>query len=238
MTQQKTQAQSGNLHAGHRSRMQARFLKNGMDGFSDVEVLEYLLGYALPRINTNELGHRLLDTFGSLDRVFAAPVEQLVTVPGIGQRTACLLRFVGTLWNRVEQSRLAGERYFRTTPAIGRFLVAGIGDYREERAFLMCLDNTCRLLDFRELARGAVSTVNLPYRRVVEIALLNNASMVVLAHNHLGGNALPSLEDVRYTQGLNHALELIQVRLVDHIVVSGRSYVSMKASGMINSIQD
>lgn len=239
MTQQDPSQQAKNLHAGHRSRMQGRFLKTGIDGFSDVEVLEFLLGYALPRINTNELAHCLLDTFGDLHKVFTAPVEQLVTVSGVGPRTAVLIRFSAALWNRVEQARLANEKVFRTIPAIGKYLVAQLGDYREERAFLMCLDNSCRLQDFRELTRGTVSAVNLPYRRVVEVALLNNASTVILAHNHLGGSALPSLEDVRYTDGLRRALDLMDVTLADHIVVSGRSYVSMKSSGMLNiSSQD
>lgn len=222
------------IHAGHRQRMQEVFVKSGMDGFSDVQVLEYLLGYALARVDTNVLAHRLLDEFGSLYRVFEAPLEQLVRVPGIGMRTACLLRFTASLWNRVELSKYQSERYFRTTKVINAYLTAQIGDYREERAFLLCLDSNCKMVDFRELSRGSVNSVNVPYRKVVEAALMSNASSVVLAHNHINGNPLPSVEDIEYTRGLHRALKLVNVALVDHVVVSEHTAISMRVSGMLD----
>ena len=165
-----------NLHAGHRQRMLENYLKNGISGFSDVEVLEYLLSYAIPRVNTNEIAHRLLNEFGTLYQVFEAPVELLTKVKGVGPRAACLIQFTAALWNRTEESRFRSERYFRTTDDIGRFLVAKIGYLREERTFMMSLDNSCKLLDFREMTRGSIASVTLPYRMILQTALMVNAS--------------------------------------------------------------
>ena len=231
--QDRAETKVQNCHTGHRQRMQECFLRNGIDGFSDVEVLEYLLTFALPRVDTNPLAHRLLDEFGSLYRVFEAPVLQLRRVDGVGLRTASLIRFVAELWNRSEQSRFRGELYFHTTKSVGAFLVARMAAYREERAFLMCLDSKCKLLDFRELARGAVNQINLPLRKVVEAALAANATSVILAHNHPNGTTIPSVEDVAYTRELMNTLRIVDVILVDHFIVTERSYLSMKYSRML-----
>ena len=199
-----------NLHEGHRGRMLENYLKNGLDGFSDVQALEFLLNYALARIDTNTIAHRLLEEFGSLHQVFEAPIELLVQVEGV-----------------------RSQRIFRTTEEIGRFLVAKIGQYREERAFLMSLDLDCKLLDFRELTRGSVDSVNLPYRKVVEAALMNNAATVILAHNHLCDTAVPSMSDIDYTKQIFAYLQKLDIVLTDHIIVANHFYYSMKLSGMI-----
>jgi DNA repair protein RadC len=228
--EQKTQ----DIHAGHRQRMLENYLSGGMDGFSDVEVLEFLLSYSLSRRDVNPLAHRLLEEFGDLHGVFAAPIAQLRQVSGVGPRTAALLRFVSELWNRCEANRTAKERFLRNTAEIGQYLLARNSGRREERAWLLALDARCRVVGFRELCRGAVNSVNLPYRKVVEAALLSNATTVILAHNHTNGSVLPSREDIEYTRGLKYTLSLVDVFLSDHFILCERSYLSMKASNMLD----
>ncbi len=222
------------LHEGHRRRMLESYLAGGVGAFSDYEVLEFLLSYALSRRDVNPLAHRLLEEFGDLHRVFSAPISQLQRVSGVGPRTAALLHLVYELWSRCETNRLSNQRFLRSTQEIGQYLTARNDGKREERAWLLSLDARCRLLDCRELCRGAVNAVNLPYRKVVEAALLANATSVVLAHSHTNGSMLPSLEDIEYTRGVRHALELVDVILADHMILSERSYLSMKASSMMD----
>lgn len=223
-----------NLHAGHRQRMLENYLKNGISGFSDVEVLEYLLSYAIPRVNTNEIAHRLLNEFGTLYQVFEAPVELLTKVKGVGPRAACLIQFTAALWNRTEESRFRSERYFRTTDDIGKFLVAKIGYLREERTFMMSLDNSCKLLDFREMTRGSIASVTLPYRMILQTALMVNASSVVLAHNHIGETCIPSAMDMVFTKKVKESLAQVDIILADHFIVTERTFLSMKSSSMLS----
>lgn len=227
------EAKQENLHGGHRARMLESYLTTGIDGLSDVEALELLLGYAISRRDVNPLAHRLLNEFGSLHRVFEAPVEKLQLVSGVGPRTAALIRLAAELWGRCERSRLSDQLFLRSTGEIGRYLVAHTDGAGEERAWLLSLDARCRVIECRELCRGAVNSVNLPFRRVVEAALLAKASSVVLAHNHTSGTLLPSLEDVAYTKQIAQALELVDVALIDHFILGDRNYISMKASGML-----
>ena len=226
-------AKPESVHSGHRARMLETYLTAGIEGLSDVEALELLLGYSIARRDVNPLAHRLLDEFGSLHRVFEAPSEKLRLVPGVGPRTAALIRLTAELWGRCERSRLSAQVYLRSTGEIGRYLVAQTDGAGEERAWLLSLDARCRVIECRELCRGAVNSVNLPFRKVVEAALLANASTVVLAHNHTSGTLLPSLEDVEYTKQAAQALELVDVVLNDHFILGERNYISMKASGMM-----
>ena len=222
-----------NVHSGHRARMRETYLSTGIESLSDVEALELLLGYAIARRDVNPLAHRLLEEFGSLHRVFEAPAEKLQLVAGVGPRTAALIRVIAELWGRCERSRLSGQIYLRGTGEIGRYLIAQTDGVEEERAWLLSLDARCRVIECRELCRGSVNSVNLPFRRVVEAAILAKASTVVLAHNHTSGTLLPSWEDVEYTKQVARALELVDVPLNDHFILGERNYISMKASGMM-----
>ena len=231
-TEQTAQSEK-ELHRGHRERMLQTYLKNGLEGVSDIQILEFLLGYAISRRDTNPIAHRLLDEFGNLNLVLRAPVERLEKVKGMGQRTAAFLHLLPEVWSRCEQIRNAGDRYFRTIPEAGRFLTSRLSLFREERAFLLSLDARCKLLDFRELTRGQVNAVNLPYRKVAEAALMANATSVILAHNHTSGDPMPSMEDISYTAALARILDALGICLTDHIVVSDENFVSMRNSGML-----
>ena len=90
----------GSVHQGHRARQRKKLLENGPRAFADHELLEMLLYYAIPRRDTNELAHRLLERFGSLQGVFSAPVEELSTVEGVGENAAVLLNLVPQIWQR------------------------------------------------------------------------------------------------------------------------------------------
>lgn len=221
------------IHQGHRQRMLETYLSGGLDGFSDVQVLEFLLGYGIPRQDVNELAHALLREFGSLHRVFEATDAQLMHVTGVGRRTAALLRLIPDLWARTEQSRLNGTLYLRSTAELGRYLAARAEGLLEERVWLLSLDAKCKVIECRELGRGSVNSVNLPLRRLLETALLSNATSVILAHNHTSGTLLPSLEDIEYTRAAARTLSAVDVILADHFIVGNHSYVSMRASHML-----
>lgn len=221
------------LHSGHRDRMLELYRGNGLSAFSDVQVLEFLLSYAIPRRDVNPLAHKLLQAFGSLHRVFEVSEQQLMQVPGIGKRSAALIRLYSDLLNRVEFSRFSGETYLRSTAEIGAFLCTMVSDQREERAWLLSMDAKCKVIECREICHGAVNVVNLPPRKLVEAAILANASVVVLAHNHTSGTMLPSLEDLEYTKAAVHTMKAVDVALADHFIISPRTYLSMRASGMM-----
>lgn len=219
------------VHDGHRERMRRRFLEDGLSGFSDHEVLELLLFYAIPQGDVNPLAHELIDRFGSLSGVFAAPVELLTQVKGVGERTAVLLHLAPQAARKARLADLQKELILNTRANVGAYLLELFSEERSEAVYELCLDAKGKLLACRRLGEGSVSAVNLDTRKVVQNAILYSASSVILAHNHPSGIALPSEEDRTATDQVRLALEAIDVRLEDHIVVADHDFVSFSESG-------
>lgn len=220
------------VHDGHRDRLKSRFAEHGLESFNDINALELLLFYAIPRKDTNVMAHDLVDRFGSLSGVFDASLRELTEVPGIGENTALLIKLVPQMMKKCQLSKVNDIRVFRSSHDLGRFLVPRFMDERDELALLLCLDSRKSLICCRVLNRGVVNAVDITVRRLVELALKNKAASLVLAHNHPEGIALPSREDEAFTRKAAEALRLMGMELVDHIIVAGDRYFSMRDSGL------
>ena len=219
------------IHKGHRERLKARFLEEGLDNFTDIQALELLLFYAIPQKDTNPIAHALLDHFGSLSRVLEADVEELKKVPGISDHSATLLALVTELGRYYQVDCAERVEVLTTLDACGAYLVPRFFGRSNETVFLLCLDAKCKVLCCKEIGEGSVNSTSISIRKVVETALSANATTVVLAHNHPSGVALPSSEDVQTTRRIAAALSAVEVHLADHIVVAEGDYVSMVQSG-------
>ncbi len=220
------------IHEGHRQRLRQRFLEEGLDHFGEINALELLLFYCIPRKDTNIIAHALLDRFGSVAQVLEAPVDELCKVSGMGQSAATFLSLVNAFGRYYQVSRAANIRILSDVEEYGNYLVPKFSGRRNETVFLLCLDTKCKVLACREVGEGSVNSAAVPVRRIVEMALGVNASSVVLAHNHPSGLAVPSGEDIQTTKRLAVALKSVEIELVDHIVVADGDFVSMAQSGM------
>ena len=221
------------VHDGHRARKREQFRSHGLDSFADHEVLELLLFYAIPRRDTNPIAHDLINRFGSLEQVLAAPVEELEKVPGMGENAATLLKLIPQITRRARASSVAREKVLDTTERIGAFFVEQFVAETHEIMYQLCLDAKGRLLHCHKVSEGDAGSVNLNMRKIVENALRSNAVLVALAHNHPSGVAFPSQEDKIATKLAQEALETIGVRLVDHIIVADDDYISLRHEGIL-----
>ena len=217
---------------GHRSRLRKRFREEGLDHFDEVNVLELLLFFAKPRIDTKELARVLLNRFGSLSRVLEATTAELETVEGVGENTSTLITLITQLGRYYLVNRNDSPKILNTTEKYGKFLVDNFHGRRDESVFLLCLDAKCKMLACRMVGQGSVSSANVPLRKIVELALSSNATTVVLAHNHPSGIAIPSEEDKEATERLATALGAMDIILADHVVVSDDDFVSLVQSGI------
>ena len=219
------------IHKGHRERLKQRFLEEGLDNFTDIQVLELLLFYSIQRKDTNPIAHALLDHFGSLSRVLEAPIEELQKVPQITEHSAVLLKLVTELARYYQVDSAQQTEILTTLEDCGKYLVPRFFGRTKETVFLLCLDAKCKVLCCKELGEGSVNSASISVRKVVETALSSNATTVVLAHNHPSGIAVPSNEDIQTTQRIAAALNAVEIYLADHIVVADGDYVSMVQSG-------
>ena len=224
-----------NIHAGHREKMRARFIRDkGFENFEDHQILDLLLYYANTRSDTNPLAHELLDRFGSLKGVLEARPEQLMTVHGIGQQQATLISMVVPLtrvWHRCAMT--VPDRIGNSREAEDYCLSILAGE-RTERFYVVSLNAKCNVLGRRKISEGSLSEVSAYPRMVLETALNYNAHSVLLCHNHPGGTCAPSPEDIASTLQLQRLLNGVGILLLDHIIVAGDRTYSMIQHGDID----
>lgn len=220
------------IHDGHRQRLKKRFVDQGLDSFTQVQALELLLFYIIPRQDTNELAHRLLERFGSFSQVLDADLEELRSVKGIGENAAIFLKMIpaAARYYMVDKAELDGNPLL-TTEACGKYLMPNFLGRSNETVYLLCLDAKGKVICCRMVGEGGINSAGVPIRRIVEISLAAKATSVVLAHNHPSGIALPSAEDVSTTQRVATALEAVDVILADHLVFADDDFTSMVQSG-------
>ena len=221
-----------NPHKGHRERKKQQFRKHGLDAFADHEVLELLLFYAVPRADTNPIAHRLMEHFGSLDAVFAAPPEELEQVEGVGEHTATLLAMLLPVIRRAYMASGKNDIALSSTDSLGRYFCKLFFGARQETLYEACLDAKGKLLRCYKIADGSVDVVSINVRCIVENALRCHASAVALAHNHPSGLALPSSDDNAATLMAYEALRTVGIELVDHIIVADNDFVSLRQNGL------
>ena len=220
------------LHDGHRQRSKRRYLALGAEGMEDHQLLELLLFYAIPRQDTNETAHRLIQRFGSLQGVLHAAPEELTSVEGVGENAAVLVRLVGDMALRARCSSLP-QKVLNSPDRTGAYFMELLAGEKKEMLYQVCLDAKGKLLTCRCISKGSVAASPVSVRQVVENALYAGASSIILAHNHPSGVALPSQQDLLVTRQIQEALSPLNIRLADHVVVADSDYVSMAESGLL-----
>jgi len=222
------------MHNGHRSRMRERFRHEGLEGFAPHEALELLLFYARARGDVNPLAHALLDAFGSLKGVLEARPEQLMSVNGVGEETATLLSLIVPLFRKYQECLCAEKKQIRNRRSAEGYCTALLAGLRTERFYVISVSTAMTVLGQRAVGEGSLNEVAAYPRLVVETALNYNAFGVILCHNHPGGVAEPSPDDVAVTQSIEAVLRHLGIRLIDHIIVAGGETYSMSLNGKLS----
>lgn len=218
-------ADTKNIHEGHRDRLRDKFLANGFAGFEHHNILELLLFYSIPRKDTNEIAHELLNHFGSLKNVFEAEYEELIKVKGITKNSATLIKMVPKIFKEyVEDALKDTTNAFDNIEKIGRFFINKYIGEKKELVYAMLLNNKFELLNVFLVHEGSVNSASISTRKVVDMAFKYNAPMVVLAHNHPDGLACPSTDDMNTTADMLSLLKSLDITLVEHVLVAGNQY--------------
>lgn len=215
------------MHKDHRKHTKDRFLSEGLDSFEPHNVLELLLFYSIPQKDTNETAHMLINRFGSLSAVFDAPYDDLLTVPGISEHSATLIKLIPAISRRCAMEKNSKVTKLSSIEDIGKYLVARYLGVTEETVLLLLLDNKFGLIDCVKVHEGSVNSSAITMRKLIETALFKRASMVVLAHNHPSGVALPSSDDLFTTQQVKRAFDLVEIGMLAHIIVAGDTFTNI-----------
>ncbi|MEE9446435.1 MAG: DNA repair protein RadC [Arenicellales bacterium] len=222
------------LHTGHRQRLRARFLEEGLEGFDDHQVLELILFYAIPRGDTNDIAHRLMNHFGRLSAVFDARVSDLQQVQGMGEQAAVLIHTLPALMRRYHLDRIMRDApVLDSADSVSDYLKPLMAGRTHEVFYVLCLDSRLRVKFPAQISQGTVKDAFVHPREVVEAALAHHAGAVVLAHNHPSGSLMPSQADHQLTKQLVQALGMIDIQVLDHVIIADDDSYSFAQMGVL-----
>lgn len=218
-----TAAADSNIHKDHRKRMRAK-LSASPESLSDHELVEMLLYNSIPRGNTNDQAHRLLDLGGSLRGILDLEAPQISSVKGLGESTVLLFRLLREFYIRTEKQKLDKRNQKKITRKnISEKLHKIFLGLKEERMIMMTVDKDCCLIKTHTIAYGNSNAAAISLKSMVRIALDDNASFVFIAHNHPNDVLAPSEDDLETTQLICEALALINVPVIEHYIVTSVS---------------
>ena len=215
------------------ARPREKLLARGAGALSDAELLALLLRSGIPGKNALQMGQELVDTFGGIAGLLHTGHEALKNIKGLGPAKRAELVAVLELARRALTQQLQDKPLFSTPQAVRDYLQLQLGSRPHEIFAVLFLDAQHRLIALEELFRGTLTQTSVYPREVVVRALALQAGSVVLAHNHPSGEARPSRADEALTQTLKAALALVDVRVLDHFIVTSTQAVSMAELGLL-----
>ena len=215
------------------ARPREKLLSRGPAALSDAELLALLLRSGIRGKNVLQLAQELVNRFGGVAGLLHTPAEALKSVKGLGPAKRAELVAVLELARRALAQQLTQKPLFNTPQAVRDYLQLQLVGLHHEVFAVLFLDSQHRLIALEEMFRGSLTQTSVYPREVVKQALTLNASSVVLAHNHPSGTAQPSRADEALTHTLKAALALVDVRVLDHFVVTASQAVSMAELGLV-----
>jgi DNA repair protein RadC len=221
------------MHEGHRERMKNRFLNEGLDHFSQHQVLELLLFYTIPRRDTNPLAHRLIKRYSSLVGVLEADFEDLIKVEGVSRNTALFLSLIPSLCRRYLTDKQGSKPRLNSSAKAGEYARSLFYGRQYEAFYVICLDSQNKVNHAALVHEGTIDSAPVYPRLIIETALRHKAAAMILTHNHPGGSLQPSAADLDATRKICNACDAISIRVVDHIIVAGEQYFSFADRGLI-----
>jgi len=218
---------------GHRERLRERFANSAGEGMPDYELLELLLTFAIPRRDVKALAKELLAEFGSLRAVLDAPLERLCGVCGLSWRSAVQIRLVKELCSRYLAEGMIGKEVMGEPQIVVDFAKLKLADSGNEAFMVIYVDTKNQVMDWEIINEGTVDQAVVYPRNIVKQALQNQATGLLLVHNHPSGNCQPSNPDMNLTKAIKEAAGTVDIRLLDHLVVGGDSYFSFVEEGVL-----
>jgi len=222
-------------HSGHRDRIKSKILKNGLDGFLDYEILEALLFYTIPMKDTKGVAKELLNEFKTLEKTLSASKNKIMSleIKGITENTCIYFKLLHDLNKKMYKERFSEQIVLNSVEAVYDYLKSSIGLLEKEVFKIIFLSADNKYLGDEIIFLGTIDRSQIYPREIVKQVLKYNAKSVIFSHNHPSGNPKPSRADLEMTKKLKEILEPLEVRVLDHIIITPEKYYSFLEEGII-----
>lgn len=228
---------SKNLHSGHRERLRTRFIETGISGFQEHEILELLLFYALPRVNTNEIAHRLITEFGSLSAVLDADESRLCSIKGISSSGALLIKYMRDLCRYYALSAHQTVK-LSSTKALEKYISDYFHSSLSETSLILNLNLHNELISSLSFHSQDLLPEAITARELAELSLRNSFRRIVIARNSPNKPPVPTENDYHTLNMLMHTLSPIGIEIFDYIINSNERIFSMRKNGAFSFNQE
>lgn len=219
--------------SGHRHRLRQRFDNSGRSALADYELLELLLTYVMPRIDTKPLAKALLHQFGSLLAIVQQPRERLVKVDGVGVKSALFIKLIHAFLTRCMETAVEDHSSISGPEDIFAYMRLHLGALLHECLYALYLDNANRVIHHTEVSAGTTDRTPIYPREVFKPALTFNATGLILVHNHPDGLPAPSEQDLELTDKIEDLANELDVHLIDHLIVTRVQAYSIKTGRLL-----
>ncbi|MBP3448656.1 MAG: DNA repair protein RadC [Clostridia bacterium] len=224
-----------NPHEGHRGRMRAKLLSGQLDVLCPHELIELLTYYSIPRRDTNELSHDILNYFnGNFSAVFEAAPGELKKIPGVGENTAALITLIKCIMREIEHEKLKEKPILTTAEEMADYVSGLFFGHQNEVFYAVFLNNGGKVIAYEKIVDGSISEISVEPRKILEAALkYPKTKQVILTHNHPSGNIQPSGSDIDTTRLITRALNTVDIRVKDHLIIAGHRYYSFLENDLL-----
>ena len=217
---------------GHRSRLRDRFLASGFSGFLDYEIVELLLTLGTPRRDCKLTAKEAIRVFKGLNSVLDASVDELQRIKGIGPSNAFGIKLFQEVSSKYSEGKITPSDILNTPKQIFDFLQGKIGREKKEHFIILYFDTKNKLI-YDDVSIGTLNSSLVHPREIFRKAIANNASHVVLAHNHPSGDPTPSNDDIETTRRLIEAGKIIGISIIDHIIICSTDFFSLSEAQLM-----
>ena len=227
----------GGKTEGHRKRLREKFIKSGLAGFHDYEIIELLLTLGSPRKDCKQQAKEAIKRFKSLRGVLEAPLEELQEIDGIGPHSAFGIKMVQEVAREFLKERILDKPIYKSAQEIFDYLYHSMRDLRKEVFKVIYLNSQSQIIETADLFEGTVNSTAIAPREIVESAIKNNAVSLIFAHNHPSGIPEPSKSDKELTRDLVYAGSIMHIRILDHLIIGDNRYFSFANEGLIEEYE-
>ncbi|MFP3898811.1 MAG: RadC family protein [Dehalococcoidia bacterium] len=220
---------------GHRRRLRQRFNRSGLAAFLDYEIVELLLTLGTPRKDCKPQAKEAIDRFKTLRGVLEAPPEELQKIDRITSYNIFVIKFMQEVARQFLKEQLLDKPYCRSSKEVFDYLYHSMRDLKKEVFKVMFLDSQNHVVEVADLFEGTLNASVVYPREIIQSAVRHNAAALIFVHNHPAGNPQPSDNDRQITQDLVFAGNIMQIKVLDHIIIGENRYFSFADSGLIDA---
>jgi DNA repair protein RadC len=234
---EKTGNSNEDTHRGHRKRLRDKFLKSGLAGFHDYEIVELLLSLGTPRKDCKAPAKEAIKKFQTLRGVLEAPNQELQRIEGIGAHSAFGIKLVQEVAREFLKAKILEKPFYRSSQEVFDYLYHAMRGLKREVFKVIYLNGQNQIIDTVDLSEGTSNSSAVSPRDVIEGALKSNSAALIFVHNHPSGNPEPSNNDKGLTRELVYAGKLLRLRVLDHIIIGNNKYYSFAGEGLIEEYE-